>query len=222
LTPAEPTSSVVPAACPGVVPKCMNTWLSIPRCDSNSDTACFCPSSEFADKVKSCIHAWSTSEEESHSALSYFAGICASYVPKNPSIVDIPPTSPPAGPVYLPTPSQVTVKPTQTTPCTTITWASQTVTVPQVWFTTVTVSSTTSVCLVPGVPTHSPSTTSPKTTHPWTTTTTHWETQTWPLATFTAPKPTAPTPTEIYSNTGSKTFVSSMWAGMAILIFGLL
>ncbi|KAJ5203942.1 uncharacterized protein N7498_004821 [Penicillium cinerascens] len=162
-TPAEPTSSVVPAPCPKLVPMCMNTWLSIPKCDSNSDTACFCPSSEFADKVKSCIHAWGTSEHETQSALSYFAGICAPYVPKNPSIIEIPPMTSHASSVHMPTSSWAPTTPAPAAPSTTLTWSSHTVTVPQVAFSTVTVSSTTSVCLVPGVPTSHRTTLTPAT-----------------------------------------------------------
>jgi hypothetical protein len=92
-SPAIPSTSVVPAPCPELVPKCLNTWLSIPKCDSNSDAACFCPSSEFTEKVTTCIHSWGRSEKEVDSALSYFAGICAPYVPQNPEIIDIVPPS---------------------------------------------------------------------------------------------------------------------------------
>ncbi|KAI2788250.1 hypothetical protein POX_e06263 [Penicillium oxalicum] len=95
--PAE-SSPVVPAPCPEVVPKCLNTWLTIPQCDSNSDAGCFCPSSEFTEKVTSCIHSWGESTEQVESALSYFAGICAPYIPSNPEIIDIMapcPTGPP-------------------------------------------------------------------------------------------------------------------------------
>ncbi|CEJ54820.1 Putative Extracellular serine-threonine rich protein [Penicillium brasilianum] len=92
-SPGIPTAPVVLAPCPELVPKCLNTWLSVPKCDSNSDAACFCPSSEFTEKVSTCIHSWGTSEEEIDSALSYFAGICAPYVPKNPEIIDIVPPS---------------------------------------------------------------------------------------------------------------------------------
>ncbi|CAG8186718.1 unnamed protein product [Penicillium salamii] len=135
-----------PVPCPELVPKCMNTWLSIPKCDSNSDAACFCPSSEFTGKVQSCIHAWGTSKHEVDSALSYFAGICAPYIPKNPTIIDIVPPSPPQPHTTVSAPQA------EETPCTTITWSSHTVTVPQVGFNTVTGSSTTSVGLVVGTP----------------------------------------------------------------------
>jgi hypothetical protein len=216
-----PVETVKPAPCPEVVPKCMNTWLSIPKCDSNSDTACFCPSSEFADKVKSCIHAWSSTFEEEKSSLSYFAGICASYVPSNPAIVEMPTTSPALSvpmSTVAPTKAPVTSA-SMTTPCTTITWASHTVTVPQVAFSTITVSSSTSVCLIPGTTTPPPTTTSHHTTHTSMTTSCKSPTST---STITVPMPTTPTPTTVLSNAGSKTFVSSMWAGMAMVVLGFL
>ncbi|KAF7716333.1 Uncharacterized protein PECH_000115 [Penicillium ucsense] len=87
--PPAASTSFVPAPCPDVVPKCLNTWLTIPKCDSNSDAACFCPSSEFTEKVTTCIHSWGQSKDQIQDALSYFAGICAPYVPSNPEIIDI-------------------------------------------------------------------------------------------------------------------------------------
>ncbi|KAJ5396808.1 hypothetical protein N7509_004921 [Penicillium cosmopolitanum] len=150
---ATPDSSVVPAPCPEVVPKCINTWLSIPKCDSNSDAACFCPSSEFTGNVDSCIHAWAKSDQERDSALSYFAGICAPYVPQNPGLIDIVPTSTSsASQTSQVMTSMQSITPavtdSHTTPCTTVTWSTQTVTVPRVEFTTIPMGSTTSVCLV--------------------------------------------------------------------------
>ncbi|KAJ5102786.1 hypothetical protein N7532_003315 [Penicillium argentinense] len=138
VTPALPSSPVVPPPqCPKLVPKCINTWLSIPKCDSNGDAACFCPSSEFTGKVQSCIHAWGTSEKEKESALSYFAGICAPYVPKNPAIIDLVPSGtssngPPAQTRVVPfttlpvSVQTTTIPPTPEVPLTTITWSSHT------------------------------------------------------------------------------------------------
>ncbi|CAL5868957.1 uncharacterized protein PFLUO_LOCUS3185 [Penicillium psychrofluorescens] len=122
----ETPPAVSLSSCPDVVPKCMNTWLTIPKCDSNSDTGCFCPSTMFTEKVTSCIKAWGSSQEEIRSGLSYFAGICAPYVPSNPTIID-----------HVPPPPPVDI------PCTTITWSSETVTVPVVSFSTITIHSTT-------------------------------------------------------------------------------
>ncbi|KAJ5698818.1 hypothetical protein N7462_000823 [Penicillium macrosclerotiorum] len=227
-SPSSPVSSsdvtspsVVPAPCPEVVPKCINTWLSIPKCDSNSDAACFCPSSEFTAKVDSCIHAWGSSEDETNRALSYFAGICAPYVPKNPAIIDIVPSGTPPAPVHAPTTfSKATTGEIRATtaapmtPCTTISWASQTATVPQVSFDTVTSGSSTSVCLVakgtatPAVTHH--------TTHPPTTTatTTSCKTHTGSWTTTT----TKPTPTYVPSNVASGMLSPSVWA---LLVAGL-
>ncbi|KAJ6077030.1 hypothetical protein N7499_009011 [Penicillium canescens] len=226
-----PTSPSTHAPCPNLVPKCMNTWLSIPKCDSNSDAACFCPSSEFTDKVTSCIQAWGKSDQEIQSALSYFAGICASYVPKNPAIVDIVPTSTPHGPATKTSnPSQVasiTTTPVENvtvvtraphTPCTTITWSSHTVTVPQVGFSTVTGSSSTTVNLVLITPT---ATEWSHTSHssPTSTMTTKRKTTTSSVYTTTASKPTE---TFVVSNTGSRSGLKSLWAfGVAILALSL-
>ncbi|KAJ5825371.1 hypothetical protein N7474_002509 [Penicillium riverlandense] len=156
-----PTTVATPPAvsqpsCPDVVPKCINTWLTMPECDSNSDTACFCPSSMFTQKVTSCINAWGSSQEEIQSGLSYFAGICAPYVPINPAIIDIVPTSTCSSHINestgTPTASVIatTPPPPADTPCTTITWYTQTVTVPVVSFSTVTGHSITRVSLIPG------------------------------------------------------------------------
>lgn len=83
----------------------MMTWFTIPKCDSNSHITCLCPSSEFAHKVIECIRAWSDDEKETQAALSFFLGICVTYIPKNPGLTDnlppgipIAPTSAPNGP----------------------------------------------------------------------------------------------------------------------------
>ncbi|CAG8206843.1 unnamed protein product [Penicillium olsonii] len=218
-----------PVPCPELVPKCMNTWLSIPKCDSNSDAACFCPSPEFTNKVQSCIHAWGTSKHEIDSALSYFTGICAPYVPKNPTIIDI---VPPPGPHEAHT--AVTAPKPAGTPCTTITWASHTVTVPQVGFNTVTGSSMTSVDLVVGTPA-SAKVTSPSETgqhkHSWKTsaTTTPCSTRTSTLLTTITRGPTVsnpvPEPTEsvVYANSGEKPHISYIHAaGLVALVLALI
>lgn len=206
-----------PAPCPELVPKCMNTWLSVPKCDSNSDAACFCPSSEFTDKVQSCIHAWGNSKDEIDHGLSYFAGICAPYVPQNPTIIDIVPPQ-------APSESEVTVTASKPAgpPCTTLTWSSHTVTVPQVGFNTVTGSSTTSVGLIVGtpasVPVVSPSQTghhdhskSSVTSTPCATTST--------LVTVVTPRPptttkhaSEPTDSTVFANSGVKPYIGYLWA----------
>jgi hypothetical protein len=168
-----------PAPCPGVVPRCMNTWLhKVPNCKSNSDVSCFCPSSEFTSSVIDCIQAWGSSDAEIQSALSYFTGICAAQVPENPGIITYIPTTitlaPTQPPIPTPTgsnPAPITYPPTgppESVPCTTITVShvttgadsqtslyETTVTVPQVGFSTgtgVQPTSGSSVDLVPGNP----------------------------------------------------------------------
>ncbi|KAE8149752.1 hypothetical protein BDV25DRAFT_155808 [Aspergillus avenaceus] len=171
------TESAAPspsAPCPNTVPKCINTWLGVPKCDSNAATSCFCPSQEFTDKVIACIQAWGGSKEEVQSALSYFAGICAAFVPGNPGIV----TAIPSTITLIPTPGRSGVSPVTGTgvaskptaapgsgapsngtpgkgspgngaPGTIITYSTYTVTVPQVTFSTGISGGSTIVGLIP-------------------------------------------------------------------------
>ncbi|KAL4980745.1 hypothetical protein BDW66DRAFT_156466 [Aspergillus desertorum] len=157
----ETSSTAVPTtSCPNVVPKCINTWLNlIPDCKSNSDITCFCPSSEFTDKVISCIQAWGADADEVQAALSYMAGICAAYVPENPGIITNVPTTitltaPPIATSTDVSPEQTGAEsqspaPITAPPCTTITYSTYTVTVPQVGFSTATVTETAGSGLVP-------------------------------------------------------------------------
>ncbi|KGO38367.1 hypothetical protein PEX1_073130 [Penicillium expansum] len=232
-TTTDPSPPAVTAPCPNVVPKCLNTWLSIPKCDSNSDAACFCPSTEFTDKVSGCIRAWSSSKKEEDSALAFFAGICAPFVPENPAIVDIATTCTSSDPVtstthvphitsntrvFVSTVSVATSVPTA--PCTTISWASHTATVPLVEFSTVTCSTTTSVNLVVVTPTSPPSKTSHHSHVSSSTLTTSCKTHTTSVPTPTVPKPTVSKPTEtvVHANVGSKLPLCSFWAfGIALL-----
>ncbi|CDM35885.1 hypothetical protein DTO013E5_5397 [Penicillium roqueforti] len=232
-TPIAPSPPAVTAPCPNVVPKCLNTWLSIPKCDSNSDVGCFCPSTEFTDKVSGCIRAWSTSQTEEDSALAYFAGICAPFVPENPAIVDIATTctSPlvpktTAGP-HITGNTRTFVETVATTvpqaPCTTISWASHTATVPLVEFSTVTCSSTTSVNLVVVTTTSTPS----KTHHYAHASSSKMTTSckptsslppTAPGITVSKPSGSEPTETVAYGNVGSKLPLCSLWAfGISLL-----
>ncbi|CAG8122819.1 unnamed protein product, partial [Penicillium nalgiovense] len=237
-TATVPSPPAVTAPCPNVVPKCLNTWLSIPKCDSNSDTACFCPSTEFTDKVSGCIRAWSTSKKEEDSALAFFAGICAPFVPENPAIVDIATTCTSSDPVHKTTAVPQITGNTRTfvetvgvatsvpqAPCTTISWASHTATVPLVGFSTVTCTSTTSVDLVV-VTTASPPSKAGHHAHASSSKmTTSCKTHTTSLLTPTAPKttvskPTASKPTEsvIYGNVGSRLPLCNFWAFGIVLL----
>ncbi|KAL2001403.1 hypothetical protein VTN02DRAFT_1809 [Thermoascus thermophilus] len=156
-SPGSGSGSVPGTSCPTVVPKCINTWLNLtPKCDSNSDISCFCPYSDFTDKVIECVQSWGASEDEVQAALSYFTGICAAYVPQNPGIVTAIPTTVTLVPVPAgtdstnpPAAAPVTAAPAPV-PRTTITYSSIKVTVPMVGFTTVTEGSTAgSVNLIP-------------------------------------------------------------------------
>ncbi|KAJ5534022.1 hypothetical protein N7527_000276 [Penicillium freii] len=240
-TATEPSPPVATAPCPNVVPKCLNTWLTIPKCDSNSDAACFCPSTEFTDKVSRCIRAWSSSKKEEDSALAFFAGICAPFVPENPAILDIATTCTSSDPVPKSTagpkvtPSTRTVvatvdvpTPAPQAPCTTISWASHTATVPLVGFSTVTCSSITSVNLVV-VTTSSPPSKTGHTAHASSSTlTTSCKTHSTSRITPTAHNPTVPKPTGskpsgtvVFANVGSKLPVCGSWT-FGIALFALL
>ncbi|PLB38468.1 extracellular serine-threonine rich protein [Aspergillus candidus] len=227
-SPHNPPSSppLPPSECPTVVPKCINTWLDLPKCDSNADTTCFCPSSDFTNKVISCIQAWGSSAAEIQSALSYFTGICAAFVPTNPGIVTAVPTTITLGPVPKPTgaapapngPPGAPGPGPGPAPCTTLTYSTYTVTVPQVGFSTSAGVSTTSVGLIPGpAPTGViPGNTATRIPNPWTassTLTTHRGVSSTAVA---GPTETPP----IFSNGGSKTVVvSGVWAvGVAVLV----
>ncbi|KAJ5199259.1 hypothetical protein N7472_004463 [Penicillium cf. griseofulvum] len=216
-TATSPSPPVITAPCPSVVPKCLNTWLSIPNCDSNSDAACFCPSTEFTDKVSSCIRAWSNSKQEEVSALAYFAGICAPFVPNNPAIVEIASTRTTTftfTPVHAPSTTTVPritgstrthvesvgiVTSAPQDPRTTISWASHTATVPYVGFSTVTCDSTTAVNLVVVTTTRPPHKTSHVRVSTPTMTTSCKTTN--PAHTPTAPKTTVPKPTTVFTPT---------------------
>ncbi|GFF41417.1 extracellular serine-threonine rich protein [Aspergillus udagawae] len=232
-------SSVPSAPCPNVVPKCINTWLSLlPKCNSNSDASCFCPSSEFTDKVIACVQSWGASQSEVQAALSYFTGICAAYVPKNPGIVTAIPSTITLVPTINPTGADaVTAQPTggatatptggaavtpapqaPSAPCTTITYSSYTVTVPQVAFSTATSGSTTTVGLIPGpAPTSGVSAgTTTRIPNPWLSST---------LVTHpgTASATASPTAGPLLSNDASSGSASSMiWAVAVAALFGTL
>ncbi|GLB11976.1 hypothetical protein AtubIFM57258_009253 [Aspergillus tubingensis] len=219
-TGASGVSTPAPSApCPNVVPKCINTWMNLlPKCSSNSDVSCYCPSDDFTKKVISCIQAWGASQAEVQAALSYFTGICAAYVPQNPGIVTVIPTSITLGagatgapPVtgtavhsitggVAPTTKPATAAPVASTVVTYSTW---TVTVPKVVFTTASGSAQTTVGLVPGGPT-GVSASSSRIPNPWASST---------LATFSGRPTTSQSPshTPVLSNTGSKEKNSSGW-----------
>ncbi|KAK2739248.1 hypothetical protein FQN55_009528 [Onygenales sp. PD_40] len=187
-SPSLPPAIPIEAPCPSVVPQCLNTWLNlVPKCNSNSDISCFCPSSEFTTEVIACIQSWGMSDAEIQSALSYFTGICAAHVPENPGIITAIPTTitlapPPPSTVTVTSPG-ATITPPPEAPCTTITVSqiitvsggqtttvTNTITVPQVQFTTETIIGVTTgggeVGLIPGYtpqPIQTPTNTPPPT-----------------------------------------------------------
>ncbi|PWY80358.1 hypothetical protein BO94DRAFT_587811 [Aspergillus sclerotioniger CBS 115572] len=213
---ATEVSTPAPSApCPNSVPKCINTWLNLlPKCNSNSDVSCYCPSDEFTKKVISCIQAWGASQSEVQAALSYFAGICAAHIPQNPGIVTVIPTTITLGPAPTVAPP-VTGTAALTTaappaPYTTVTYSTWTVTVPKVVFTTAVGSTQTTVGLIPGVPTGT-SAISTNISNPWVSST---------LATTSShPSPSrSPSSTPpLLSNTGANDKApSSWWLGIAM------
>ena len=89
-------SSSVPSypepSCPGVLPKCLKTWLHVSECKDSADSDCFCKNSEFINNVHQCLPAWASNEEAS-AAASYLMGLCAPHVPENPGIITNCPSS---------------------------------------------------------------------------------------------------------------------------------
>ncbi|OAX84560.1 hypothetical protein ACJ72_01079 [Emergomyces africanus] len=163
LPPATPSE----APCPKVLPQCLNTWLKlVPKCGSNSDISCFCPSSDFTSAVIACIQSWGISNDEIQHALFYFTGICAAHIPKNPGIITAipqtitlsPPPAPTLGPSIVTSPPQaplttITVFNVVTVSGTKASTLSTVVTIPQVQFITETIADATTganVGLVPG------------------------------------------------------------------------
>lgn len=192
--PQPSSPSYPPVSPPDVLPKCMNTWLEVSGdCKNNADASCYCKNKDFTKQVIDCVSAWCGTDDETREALQYLIGICAEHVPENPGLVtDCPtyiplnptPASPPAGGASTPAgevgsttaavpgttpapevPGEVPAEtPTASTPCTTITYGSTTITIPQVHFTTQTneagATPTEPVGLVPGnAPPQTPATT---------------------------------------------------------------
>ncbi|KAK5071265.1 hypothetical protein LTR64_007768 [Lithohypha guttulata] len=146
------------AGCPDVLPRCFSTWMQkAGSCSSNSDISCFCPSPDFISSVQDCVSAWGGSDANVQAAFSYLAGICADFVPKNPGIctgipssITLVPRPTPAPSTSVPVTGGSGAPPAPTKPAeipsTVITFTrtetstiiTQTVTVPQVSFNTIT------------------------------------------------------------------------------------
>ncbi|KAH0537887.1 hypothetical protein FGG08_005439 [Glutinoglossum americanum] len=84
----SPPAPVVPGSggCPEVVPRCLNTWIFATECKDNADADCYCKLDGFVNNVVGCVQSWG-SDDEFQQAASYFAGICAKYIPQNPAII---------------------------------------------------------------------------------------------------------------------------------------
>ncbi|KAH8166053.1 hypothetical protein CIB48_g2218 [Xylaria polymorpha] len=167
-TSSSPSYPVETLPCPGVVPSCLNTWMFSVGCKDNTDSACYCPDSDYVNNVFACLYAHGESDEVISEAVSYFQGICAPFVPSNPGIatgaetittvLTVTPTSAPSA-----TYTTIQVIATTVVPCTdevgevipssssTVT-VSTAMTVPQVIFTTITATgaASSSVAVIPG------------------------------------------------------------------------
>lgn len=68
----------------------MTTWLQITTTDCLDNTAAdyYYKSSKFTKSVIDCLLAWSKTEDETKDNLRYLVGICAKYVPENPSLIE--------------------------------------------------------------------------------------------------------------------------------------
>lgn len=81
------TSTTTDAACPMLLPRCLNTWLFVSQCASNTDAKCFCKSEDFIIGARGCIDSWSHSASDRHAATICLQGICAAYIQENPAII---------------------------------------------------------------------------------------------------------------------------------------
>lgn len=100
--PVSPPSGPAPA--PSVLPKCLNTWITLTKCKNNADSDCYCKNSDFTKNVQDCVSSWSADSDVIQSALSYLAGICAPHVEANPGIVTNVPSTVTLVPIPVATP----------------------------------------------------------------------------------------------------------------------
>ena len=120
----QPPALLVPGSgCPETVPRCLNTWLFATECADNADADCYCKLDGFVNNVVGCVQAWG-SDDEFENAVSFFAGICAKYIPQNPAIITAIPCPLTAGytpPAPAATTAAAYVPPPPNVPLTTIT-----------------------------------------------------------------------------------------------------
>ncbi|KAF2500428.1 hypothetical protein BU16DRAFT_547288 [Lophium mytilinum] len=98
-------SSVPSSNCPGVLPKCLNTWIITSECKDNTDFSCYCKNAGFTKSVIDCVSAWGADSSEVQAALSYLVGICAPFVPQNPGLITNCPSTVTLGPTPAQTPA---------------------------------------------------------------------------------------------------------------------
>ncbi|KAH6607268.1 hypothetical protein Trco_003581 [Trichoderma cornu-damae] len=84
-TGSRPAESGLP--CPDVLPKCINTWMSlVSDCKDNTDASCYCPSRDLVQKVFDCIYSNGESDDDVSAAIVFFQGVCAAYAASNPAV----------------------------------------------------------------------------------------------------------------------------------------
>lgn len=94
-----------PVPAPSVLPKCLNTWITLTKCVNNADSDCYCKDSSFTKNVQDCVCSWTEDSDVIQSALSYLAGICAPHVPENPGIITGVPKTITLAPIPLASPT---------------------------------------------------------------------------------------------------------------------
>lgn len=94
-----------PVPAPSLLPKCLNTWITLTKCVNNADSDCYCKDSNFINNVQNCVCSWTEDSDVIQSALSYLVGICAPHVPENPGIITGVPKTITLSPIPLATPA---------------------------------------------------------------------------------------------------------------------
>ncbi|KAF2761042.1 hypothetical protein EJ05DRAFT_250894 [Pseudovirgaria hyperparasitica] len=103
-TPSTPSTPLPTADCPSELQRCINTFAKF-KCTDNTDSKCYCKDQGLVKEIIDCVDAWTHDQDLISKALSFFVGICAPYVPKNPAIVTDCPTSITLGPGSGPAPT---------------------------------------------------------------------------------------------------------------------
>ncbi|KAG8525882.1 uncharacterized protein KY384_000642 [Bacidia gigantensis] len=109
--PKTPEQPPPPANAPGLLPSCLQTWLTLTKCKDNSDTDCFCKDNKFTENVQGCVNSWAQHADEQQSALSFLVAICAQHVPQNPGLVAHVPSTITLAPTPFSSPQNSPVQP---------------------------------------------------------------------------------------------------------------